>query len=250
MPSRHSNISIVEDEPVLRQQMAFQLQHLGFFVKTFASAGAFYRDLAVAHTAVAVLDIGLPGEDGLSICKHLREHDTQMGIVFVTARSARSDRLVGLASGADAYLPKPVDIEELALVLKRLLQRMAVAASPTPSAPPPPTPVMAGGTTPWRLELGILSRLIAPNGAQKRLSHNERVLLGLLAQKIGKVCGHAALAVALGWHPDEYDKHRLEVIVSRLRNSVERATGLELPLTAARGLGYCLTGMHIDWMPR
>lgn len=85
------NIAIVEDEPVLREELAFQLRQFGHSVDTFASAGQFYRHLAVSRVAVTILDIGLPDEDGLSICRHLRTHDKQMGIVF--ARHAASDRI-------------------------------------------------------------------------------------------------------------------------------------------------------------
>ncbi len=112
-------VSVVEDEPVLRQELAFQLGHLGFAVETFETAAAFYRYLAVRPRTIAVLDIGLPDEDGLSICHHLRQHDSQMGIVFVTARALRDDKLTGLNAGADAYLVKPIDVDELVLILSR-----------------------------------------------------------------------------------------------------------------------------------
>lgn len=239
-PAAACTISVVEDEPVLRQEMAFQLEHLGFSVKTFSSASEFYRDLAVAATDIALLDIGLAGEDGLSICAHLRRHDPLMGIVFVTARAQRADRLQGLATGADAYLTKPVDMDELALILHRLSQRI-----PAPVAAPGSPDPLGTDATAWQLDLGILSRLTAPNGARKHLSNNERILLGTLAQNPAKACSHAVLAAALGLHPDEFDKHRLEVIVSRLRSSVERSTGLELPLKAIRGVGYSLGNVQL-----
>ena len=140
MPPEHAQqtqmtISLVEDEPVLRQEMAFQLGHMGFMVDVFDSAPAFYRSLAVRPSTIAVLDIGLPGEDGLQICRHLRAHDSQMGIVFLTARALRDDRLAGLALGADAYLTKPVDMDELVLVLKRLAKRVVL---PTVTQAPSP----------------------------------------------------------------------------------------------------------------
>src|SRR5258706_15721821 len=109
------SVALVEDEPMLRQEMAFQLGHMGFHVQTFDAAPGLSRYLATHPQTVTVLDIGLPGEDGLSICHYLRAHDPRMGIVFLTARGLRDDRLQGLASGADAYLIKPVDMEELAL---------------------------------------------------------------------------------------------------------------------------------------
>lgn len=95
-------VAIVEDEPVLLSELAFQLERHGFAVATFQTAAEFYRHLAVRPVRIAVLDIGLDGEDGLSICRHLRAHDPHIGIVFTTARSLRDERLLGLEAGADA----------------------------------------------------------------------------------------------------------------------------------------------------
>ena len=226
-------VSIVEDEPVLRQEMAFQLTHHGFAVESFATAALFYRYLAGRPATIAVLDIGLSGEDGLSICQHLREHDHNVGIVFVTARSLRADRLSGLTVGADAYLVKPVDMDELVLILKRLAQRFA--------APPNAAqhkPVGAVGKQ-WQFE-PVGGFIVAPNDVRVRLSVSEGQLLRALLAKGGAPCVDAELAIALGLFPEEYDKHRTEVIVSRLRAKVERESGLSLPLHSVRGVGYSL----------
>ncbi|MDP3650052.1 MAG: response regulator transcription factor [Rhodoferax sp.] len=234
-------VSIVEDEPVLRQEIAFQLDHMGFSVKTFDSAPAFYRYLAVRPRTIAVLDIGLPGEDGLSICHYLRAHDTQIGIVFLTARGLREDRLAGLAAGADAYLVKPVDMEELALILKRLALRFDLH----------PHPVRRQddfATGDWSIEPGT-GFITAPNGMNVRISVSEGQILRALMNKSGSACNHAELATALELHPEEFSKHRAEVIVSRLRSKVERITGLSLPLRVVRGVGYSMTTKSCDQEP-
>jgi DNA-binding response OmpR family regulator len=224
-------ISIVEDEPVLRHEMAFQLRHFNFAVQAFDSAAAFYRYLAVQPRTIALLDIGLAGEDGLSICRHLREHDAQMGIVFLTAHGLRDDRLTGLAAGADAYLVKPVDMEELVLILRRLSLRFSPQL---PAAPAHRESPEAGG---WIMEPGS-GFVTAPNGLNVHLSVSEGQLLRALVGKAGAACNHAQMATALDLLPDEINKHRIEVIISRLRNKVERITGLSLPLKAVRGVGY------------
>ena len=235
IPAPEFTISIVEDEPVLRQEMAFQLRHMGFEVQAFDCAAAFYRYLAVRPRTIAVLDIGLTGEDGLSICRHLREHDPHMGIVFLTAHGLREDRLAGLAVGADAYLVKPVDIDEIVLIIKRLAMRFA---SPAPAQKTLHTTAIGS----WRMEPGS-GFITAPNGVDVRLSVSEGQLLRVLASKAGAPCNHAEMATALGLHPDEFSKHRAEVIVSRLRSKVTRVTGLNLPVLAVRGMGY---SMRID----
>ena len=225
-------ISLVEDEPVLREEMAFQLAHNGFVVESFESAAEFYRHLAVQPNTIAVLDIGLPGEDGLSICKHLRQHNAQIGIVFLTARGNRESRLAGLELGADAYLVKPVDMDELVLVLKRLAMRFKTTA---PSWSQLPNSGFANNQ--WQLEAGA-SFIMAPNGIRVRLSVNESQVIRAMLLKAGEACGHTELALAMGLLPDEFNKHRAEVIVSRLRGKVERECGLRLPIQSVRGVGY------------
>lgn len=223
-------IAVVEDERILRDELAFQLTHLGFAVETFETAAQLYRRLAVRRYAVVVLDIGLADEDGLSICRYLRRHDKQLGLVFITARTTRDDRLTGLQAGGDAYLTKPVDIDELALLLRRLAERNGDALGrPTPGPLQP-----SGG---WRLESGG-DVLHTPDGARIRLSLNEARLLQRLLHCPDEVVTSRELARTLGLLPDEYDKHRLEVIISRLRDKVLRETGRTLPLRARRGLGY------------
>ena len=220
-------ISIVEDEAILRDELAFQLECLGFAVAKFESAEPFYRYLAVRPQTVVVLDIGLTGEDGLSVCQYLRAHDVNIGIVFVTARSLRSERLKGLEIGADAYLVKPIDIEELVLILKRLGQRFSAAATSMPPA----------HCAQWSLDAGS-GLLIAPNQTWIRLSVREHQLLNALLQRPGELCSHAELALALRLLPEEYNRHRVEVIFSRLRERVYRSSGLQLPIQAERNGGY------------
>ncbi len=224
-------VSIVEDEPVLRQEMAFQLVHAGFKVESFTNATEFYRYLAARPRTIAVLDIGLRGEDGLSICQYLRGHDQTIGIVFVTARSLRLDRLKGLEAGADAYLVKPVDIDELVLILRRLALRLASEPSSVQQKPEE--------SSQWQVEPGT-GFLTTPNGVRIRLSVSEGQLLRALVAKAGAACTDAELAVAQGLFPEEHDKHRIEVIVSRLRAKVERESGLSLPLFSVRSVGYRL----------
>jgi DNA-binding response OmpR family regulator len=135
-------VAVVEDDAALRDELSFQLQHHGFQVVAFADAYGLYRHMATNKVAAVVLDIGLPGEDGLSIARLLRGHDAQLGIVFLTARAQREDRLTGLQTGADAYLTKPVDLDELVLLLRRLLARLqgcaktALRLQPRPVAMP------------------------------------------------------------------------------------------------------------------
>lgn len=220
-------IALVEDETILREELTFQLSQLGFAVESFENASQLFRRLAVHHFAVVILDIGLHGEDGLSVGSYLRRHDKQIGIVFVTARAQREDKLTGLHAGADAYLSKPVDIDELALILRRLVER----GRDETGLHEKPEQLF------WDLDRGG-NFLLAPAGQRVRLSINEMRLLRVLLGKSGQVAVTSELATALGQLPDDYDKHRIEVIISRLREKVLRETGKVLPVLARRGVGY------------
>jgi DNA-binding response OmpR family regulator len=227
---------MVEDDPVLREELAFQLGHAGFAVETFSDAPALYRRLAVRRFALLLLDIGLEGEDGLAICRHLRTHDAQLGILFVTARALRDERLAGLEAGADAYLTKPIDLAELLLVLRRLAERVR----------PPRADALTGtAANDWRHD-SAAAELIAPNGQRLRLSANETQLLSALLRQRGRVLPHDELAVALALLAEDNARHRIEVIISRLRARVRRETGLALPVRAQRGLGYLFAADDLE----
>lgn len=228
-------VALVEDESTLRDEMAFQLTHHGFRVLAFADAFGLYRHMATGTVAAVVLDVGLPGEDGLSIAQLLRSHDQQLGIVFLTARAQRSDKMTGLKAGADAYLVKPVDLDELVLLLRRLLARQATAQA-KPAAQPPAQAGLKEAEL-WKLNRDRV-KLIAPNGQTVQLTLVELQLLTVLAVREGQVCKPAELAHGMGLLDDEWSQHRLEVIVSRLRSKVLREAGLPAPVRTVRGMGY------------
>lgn len=227
-PRQDFTVAIVEDEAVLREELAFQLGHMGYRVETFGDAGSFYRFLAVSPRTIAVIDIGLPGEDSLEICRHLRANGSQIGLIFATARGLRNDRLEGLSAGADAYLVKPVDVDELALLIRRLAERFGSALQAADDLRS-----SAGG---WVLDGSLL---ISPAGKPVPLTMKEFPLLSALMSSRGETCPYAKLASVLGILDDEWDKHRIEVIISRLRLKVERSTGEALPIRAVRSQGYC-----------
>ncbi len=227
-------VSIVEDETVLREELAFQLERSGFIVKAFSNASEFYRYLATRPLTLVVLDIGLEGEDGLSICQYIRSYDANIGIIFVTARALRNDRLTGLKAGADAYLVKPIDLEELILILQRLETRVRTTLKNQIQ----PLALSEENTAlTWQLDERA-SVLIAPNATRIRLSINELQLLRFLFEHTGEICSHVQLAVALGEVPQLYNKHRLEVIFSRLKDRIYRQSNERFPLKSERGQGY------------
>src|SRR5690606_2100697 len=126
--------------PDLLDELAFHLRRQGHGVAALPDGVALDAHLAGAEVDVLVLDLGLPGEDGLSIARRLRRTQPGIAIAMLTARGQLDDRLLGLNSGADIYLVKPVDMRELSAVVESLYRRVHRVAAP-PDQPPG-----------WRLE--------------------------------------------------------------------------------------------------
>jgi two-component system response regulator PhoP len=215
-------VHVVEDDTDLREELVLGLSRLGFAAKGFGSAEQFYRGLVGNPCHIALIDVGLPGEDGFSIAGHLRD-TTSTGIVLLTARSRIEDRLRGL-SDADLYITKPVDLVELAASLCSLARRLQNTGQ--------------GRHAPgeWQLRDEDWT-LCAPGGQGVRLTASERELMKTLIAGRDKVVARETLAAALGGDDYDYDPHRLEALVSRLRKKTTEAD-LALPLRAVRGIGY------------
>ncbi|WP_240531328.1 response regulator transcription factor [Variovorax boronicumulans] len=122
--SNKLSVYLVEDENDIREALVYSLNQMNFVVTGFADATSFYRAFAVARCDIAVLDVGLPGEDGFTIAGHLRSA-SNVGIVLATARAGSSDRIQGMRAGADAYLVKPMHPEELAATLEAVGRRLS-----------------------------------------------------------------------------------------------------------------------------
>lgn len=222
-----SLVYYVDDDKDFREEMVFGLSRLGLDVHGFHNASELYRAYAVRPADIVVLDIGLEGEDGLSIAAHLRS-SRSVGIVIVTARGSVDDRISGLQKGADAYLVKPIDMRELAATIVALSQRLGLSGNKvTPQTPG--WALLEGG---WVLTDGMGHRL--------RLTTSEQRFLGRLFSERGKTVDRRALAEALGADVHDFSYARLDTIASRLRRRAEKSE-MQLPLHAIRGLGFAFT---------
>ncbi len=227
-------IAVVEDDKDLRTLLITGLMARGAELAGFGSAEALYRDMVVHPCDIVLLDVDLPGEDGYSAAAHLRRSST-VGIVMLTARGTSRDMAQGLELGADLYLIKPLDLDVLAAGLASLRRRLA--ATPRKLAPATPAPVIS--ETSWTLQAGDW-RLCAPGGLGLDLSRAERAFLKPLFARAGQPVDRETLIAHQTDSPWDFDPHRLEVLVHRLRSRVRVATGQALPLRALRGLGYLL----------
>lgn len=218
-------VALVEDDRDLRDDVAFALRDDGLDVAACADGSALDRHLAAARIDVAVLDIGLPGEDGLLIARRLRRSHPQLGIVMLTARTAALDRIRGMEDGADVYLGKPVDLRELALVIRALARRLGLDETPDERA----------------LVLLVAESVLLVHGNERiELTPSETLVLSRLARTTGQQATRRQIVEAFGAAYLDYDERRLEAIVSRLRRKLEAAGLPGDTVRAVRGIGYAL----------
>lgn len=223
-------IAVVEDDPELRDQILLPLLgKAGFDVTGMGSALDLYRAMVGEHFDLVLLDVGLPDEDGFSIARHLRSQSPLLGIVMLTAYTSGPDRVRGLEAGVDVYVPKPADMNELIATLRNLYRRIELQ------------PAAAVSKHGWRLDQRGWS-ILSPNGARVELNLAQRQVMAMLVAAAGTPVGREALIGRLIENVHDFDPHRLEMLVHRLRKKCLELTGSELPLRAVRGVGYTL-----DW---
>jgi DNA-binding response OmpR family regulator len=219
---------LVEDDAEQREELADFLRASGFAVSEADSAESAVPLLEQGGWRLFVLDIGLPGDSGVALVDVIRErYGLGVGIVMVTARSFRSDKLEARGAGADDYLVKPIDFDELLVVLRHLLRRLEQTANVQPGA----WGLLADG---WQLQL--------PGGGVLPLSEAEFRLLQVLLAARGKAVDRRVIVGELGHDLAYYDLRRLDVLVSRLRQKVQQQFAIELPLRTVHGVGYAFVG--------
>jgi two-component system phosphate regulon response regulator OmpR len=221
-------VLVVDDDQRLRSLLARYLAEHGFRVIAAENAAEARARLAVIEPEVMVLDIGMPGEDGLTLTQSMRAARARVPILLLTARGAPEDRIAGFEAGADDYLAKPFEPRELLLRLRALMRRSLPAA-----AAEPPASVRLGALT---FDAGR-GELTGPGGVV-RLTGGEAALLGELARHPGEALTREAIAAALGM--DEASERAIDVQVTRLRRKIEPDPREPRFLFTMRGRGYVL----------
>ena len=231
------HIAVLDDEPDITQLLAGYLGAQGYRVTQVHSGAALMDTMAADAPALVLLDLGLPGEDGFTIARQLRER-FHCGLVIVTGRGDAVDKIVGLEVGADDYVTKPFDLRELVARIKAVLRRLVPAAiAPTPGAEPPRGErfVFAGFT----LDMAA-RRLLDPHGAEVVLTGGEFDLLGVLLQHPGRVLSRDFLLEhTRGREAGPFDR-TIDVQVGRLRRKIEADPERPELIKSVRGAGYVL----------
>ena len=219
-------VAVVEDDAELQGLLAEELSARGCEVVGLGSAEELYRHMSVHTLDIVVLDLGLPGESGLAASTHLRQLSS-IGIIILTGRRDRAAIAKAAADSADLFLTKPVDFDLLGTAVLGLHRRLMV---PRPQ----------GRSRVWALSDGGWT-LQGPSGATLPLSSAERMVLSRLFEHPGTPVSRAVLIEALSDEPWDFDPHRLDVLMHRLRGKVANTFSSALPLRAVRGVGYVLT---------
>jgi two-component system OmpR family response regulator len=216
-------ILIVEDEPNLSRQLRRTLEGAGYAVDTALDGEeGEYLGETEAYDAV-VLDLGLPEVDGLTVLRRWRTAGRKMPVLVLTARDSWSDKVTGLDAGADDYMTKPFQAEELVARLRALIRRAAGNAS---------AELVAGD-----IRLDTRSGRVTRAGEPVKLTAQEYKLLSYLMHHKGKVVSRTELIEHIYDQDFDRDSNTIEVFVTRIRKKL----GPEI-ISTIRGLGYSLDG--------
>jgi two-component system phosphate regulon response regulator OmpR len=234
MDSPH--LLIVDDDERIRELLRkFLLRH-GFLVTTLPDAARARKLLAGLAFDLLVLDVMMPGEDGLSLCRDLRRR-LSTPILLLTARGETGDRILGLEAGADDYLPKPFDPKELLLRINAILRR----AAPDPAQARAAPKVLRLGRMRYDVERGELSR---EEGEPLRLTATEAGLMRILAAEPGATVTRTRLIEEAGGPrdaPSPVQERAVDVQITRLRRKIEPDPRQPRYLQTVRGAGYRLS---------
>jgi DNA-binding response OmpR family regulator len=217
------NIVVVEDHDALREVTVAALCNMGHNAVGADCAEALDDEIGAFPIDLLVVDLNLPGEDGISLARRLRAAQPGVGIIMVTSRGQISEKLSGYESGADLYLTKPTSVEELGAAVQALARRMKCHQQARPD---------------FQLDLGALFLQGPREGVG--LSAHEAAMLSALARAPCHRLESWQLIELAGKAEADFSKSTLEVQIVRLRKKLVQAGAVDQPIKAVRGQGYQL----------
>jgi len=228
----NQRILVVDDDAELRNLLTSYLGEQGFAVTALADGDAMRKGFDAAAFDLVILDLMLPGDDGLVLCRELRSR-SRIPILMLTARGDELDRIIGLEMGADDYLPKPFHPRELLARIRSILRRVQELAGEAPAR--------AYRFAGWTLDLG-LRHLVGEDGVAVSLSTGEFRLLQALTENANRVMSRDRLMDVLsGREAGPFDRS-VDVMISRLRRRLGDAGREPEIIKTVRNEGYVLTG--------
>jgi DNA-binding response OmpR family regulator len=237
------HVLIVDDEPRIRTMLRRYLSDEGFKVSDAADGTAMRAVLERGGVDLVLLDLVMPGEDGLSLARFIRQC-SEIPIIMLTGKGDLIDRVVGLESGADDYITKPFELREVLARIRTIMRRAAPRAAPAAIAPTPASPPAASAAAGeilhfagWRLDL-VRRELGRGDGAVIALTAGEFDLLRVFAQHPNRVLSRAQLLdLVKGREWAAYDR-AVDTQVGRLRKKIEDDPAAPRLIKTVRGGGY------------
>lgn len=226
-----ANILVVEDEATVRETLALNLRAEGYEVATAAEGEAGLTMAREKPYDLLVLDVMLPGLDGLSLCRLIRK-DSNVPILILTARGTEVDKIVGLESGADDYIVKPFGLGEFLARVRAALRRAATTAAPAAR-----DRIEVGD-----LSLDLISRRAFKQADELKLTHKEFDLLAELMRNTGAVLSRDLLLQKVWGYEYIGDSRTVDVHVRWLREKIETDPSQPVRIMTVRGVGYRFEG--------
>lgn len=234
-------VLIVEDDPLIAELLRMHLHDEGYAVEHAADGHAGLRELEHSHWDALVLDLMLPGVDGLEICRRARAMARYTPIIIISARSSEVHRILGLELGADDYLAKPFSVLELVARVKALLRRTDALARNAR--------MESGSLTLGEIDIEPLAREVRVDGKLIELTPREFDLLYFFARHSGKVFSRLDLLNHVwGYHHDGYE-HTVNTHINRLRIKIETDPAQPRRILTVWGHGYKLSSANREDSP-
>jgi two-component system OmpR family response regulator/two-component system alkaline phosphatase synthesis response regulator PhoP len=236
MATAAARVLVVEDEPNIRDLVCLHLRHEGYTCDAEADGSQALERCAAERYDLMVLDVMLPGLDGLSLCRAIRNGrlNRDVPILMLTARREEADKVVGLESGADDYLTKPFGVRELVARARALLRRPRQAPGGTAALEPPSDGVVRI----HGVEIDVPKRRVRIGDRDIELTDQEFRMLHLLATHAGVVFSREALLAKI-WRGDTFVTVRsVDTLVKRLRRRLETDPADPKYLLTVWGVGY------------
>ena len=219
-------IMVIEDDTAIQEELALLLENEGYMPLVVTNFTDIPGQAVLERPDLILLDIGLPGRDGFSLCAALRKA-VSAPVIFVTSRDASTDEVRALSLGGDDYITKPYSVPVLLARIKAVLRRSI-------GEPEPADILEAGG-----LRLSLTKGVVSANGKTAELTRNELQILACLMAHTGQIVSRADLIDAL-WDNQIYiDDNTLSVNMTRLRGKLAEI-GLPDAIKTRRGMGYQL----------
>ena len=231
------HIAVLDDDAEITRLLSGYLQNQGYRVSETHAGPALLRLMAADPPDLVLLDLGLPGEDGFSIARQLREH-WRCGLVIITGRGDAVDKVVGLEVGADDYVTKPFDLRELLARIKAVLRRTLAAPAPAGAAAVEAAPRRYRFAD-WELDLAA-RRLLDPGGREVALTGGEFDLLSVFLAHPGRVLSRDFLLEQTRRREAAPFDRTIDVQVGRLRKKLEVDVDDPRIIKSVRSAGYIL----------